>query len=489
MPSEKPLKICLATSEMAPLAKTGGLADVTSALTAYLDWRGHDVRLLMPFYATIEAGSLEIESVPQLQDMEMEIAGRTVHFWIVRARLDSDHPWIYLLQCPELYSGQQLYGGDDEHIRFVLLTRAAIEMCQRLQFKPDLFHCHDWHTALLPVFLKTAYAWDDVFKDTKTVLTIHNIGYQGVFGNEVLGAIGLEYSTDYLDKEDLYEGRVNFMKAGVMHADMLTTVSPTYAKEILDGEYGMGLEHHLKRRYGSLVGILNGVDYDEWDPETDPLIPHTFAARDLAGKEKNKQAVMVEMGLEYKFDRPLFGMVTRLTYQKGIELVEQVMPGLMREHDFSLLVLGSGEESYEQFFNWLQTEFPGRVGFYRGFNNPLAHRIEAGSDVFVMPSRYEPCGLNQMYSLKYGTVPLVRATGGLADSVQNFDPESNEGTGVVFHDFDANGLRWAMTTALRFYANKRAWKHIVYNGMLKDYSWDEQGRLYVERFRKLLKKG
>ena len=183
MPSEKPLKICLATSEMAPLAKTGGLADVTSALTSYLDSKGHDVRLLMPFYASIEEGALEIESVPQLQDMEMEIAGRTVHFWIVRARLDTDHPWIYLLQCPELFSGKQLYGGDDEHIRFVLLTRAAIEMCQRLQFKPDLFHCHDWHTALLPLYLKTAYAWDDLFKDTKTVLTIHNIGYQGVFGN------------------------------------------------------------------------------------------------------------------------------------------------------------------------------------------------------------------------------------------------------------------------------------------------------------------
>ena len=474
---------------MAPLAKTGGLADVTAALTTYLDSKGHDVRLLMPFYASIEEGALEIESVPQLQDMEMEIAGRTVNFWIVRARLHSDAPWIYLLQCPELFSGEQLYGGDDEHIRFVLLTRAAIEMCQRLQFKPDLFHCHDWHTALLPVYLKTAYAWDDLFKDSKIVLTIHNIGYQGVFSNEVLPAIGLEYSTDYLDQEDLYEGRINFMKTGVMHADLLTTVSPTYAREILEGEYGMGLEHHLKVRFGSLVGILNGVDYEEWNPETDPLIPHTYSARDLAGKEKNKKAVMEEMGLDYSFDRPLFGMVTRLTYQKGIELVEQVMPGLLREHDFSLLVLGSGEESYEQFFHWLQAEFPGRVGFFRGFNNPLAHRVEAGSDIFVMPSRYEPCGLNQMYSLKYGTVPLVRATGGLADSVQHFDADSAEGTGIVFHDFDANGLRWAMKTALKFYASKHAWKHLVYNGMQKDYSWDEQGKLYVERFRKLLKKG
>ena len=487
MPARKPLRICLAASEMTPLAKTGGLADVTAALTAYLDARGHDVRMLMPFYSSIEEGALEIEVVPELQDMAMELDGRTVHYWIVRARLDTDGPSFYLLQCPELYSGPDLYGGEDEHIRFVLLTRAAIEMCQRLQFRPDLFHIHDWHTALLPVYLKTTYAWDELFRKTRTVLTIHNIGYQGVFGNDVLGPIGLEYSTDFLDQEDLYHDRVNFLKTGVTHADLLTTVSPTYAREILGPEYGMGLEQALRARHGRLVGILNGVDYDEWNPENDPLIPFTYSATDLAGKEKNKRAVLEEMGLEYVFDRPLFGMVSRLTYQKGIELVEQALPDLMRNHDFSLLVLGSGEPGCEQFFNWLQKEFPGRVGFYRGFNNPLAHRIEAGSDVFMMPSRYEPCGLNQMYSLKYGTVPLVRATGGLADSVQHFDPKTGYGTGVVFHDFDANGLTWGITTALKLYANKHAWKQVVYNGMQKDYSWAEQGRLYEERFRKLVR--
>ena len=487
MPASKPLRICVAASEMAPYAKTGGLADVTAALNAYLDGRGHDVRLLMPFYRSIEEGGLEIEVVPELHDLTMEMGGRSVDYWIVRARQDASSPSFYLLQCPELFSGESLYGGADEHLRFVLLTRAAIEMCQRLQFRPDIFHVHDWHTALLPVYLKTAYAWDDLFADTRTVLTIHNIGYQGVFGNDVLGSIGLEYSTDFLDAEDLYQGRVNFLKTGLMHADLLTTVSPTYAREILGAEYGMGLEHVLRARHGSLVGILNGVDYEEWDPQTDPLIPHNYSAANLSGKEKNKRAVLEEMGLEYRFDRPLFGMVSRLTYQKGIELVEQAMPALLRENDFSLLVLGNGEKSYEQFFHWLQMEFPGRVGFYRGFNNPLAHRIEAGSDVFVMPSRYEPCGLNQMYSLKYGTVPLVRATGGLADSVQHFDAKSGYGTGIVFHDFDANGLAWGMKTALKLYANKHAWKQVVYNGMQKDYSWAEQGRLYEERFRKLIR--
>ena len=480
------LNIFLAVSEMAPYAKTGGLADVSSALAVYFTEQGHDLRLLMPMYATIDESTLDIRIVPELQGMEMQVGGQTVNYDIVAARSAAFETEIYMLKCPELFHSQELYGGYDEHVRFALLSRASIEMCQQLRFSPDIFHVHDWHTAMVPLYLKTLYAWDKLFEGTRTVLTIHNIGYQGVFGNHVLADIGLEGSTELLEPEDLYNGRVNFMKTGVMHADLLTTVSPTYAREILEPEYGMGLEHHLRLRHGSLAGILNGVDYQEWNSEKDKLIPHNYSAKDLKGKEKNKKALMKEMGLDYHFDRPLFGMVTRLTFQKGIELIQQVVPDLMRAEDFSLAVLGSGEAEYEQFFEWLIQEFPGRVGFYRGFNNPLAHRIEAASDLFVMPSRYEPCGLNQMYSLRYGTVPVVRATGGLADSVQHFDPKTGQGTGVVFHDFDANGLKWAMNTALKLYANKNAWKRVVYNAMQKDYSWDEQGAKYIKRFHKLL---
>ena len=486
VPRKNKLKICLATSEMAPYAKTGGLADVASALAAYFHDQGHDLRLVMPLYATIDPSALDIKIVPELQGMEMQVGGQVVSYDIVEVRSKDVKPAIYMLRCPDLFHGGRLYGGYDEHVRFTLLSRASIEMCQRLNFAPDIFHVHDWHTALVPAYLKTLYAWDELFKKTKTVLTIHNIGYQGVFGNHVLGDIGMEGSTDVFDAEELYYGRVNFMRTGVMHADLLTTVSPTYAREIMDPEYGMGLENSLRQRHGSLAGILNGVDYDEWNPETDPHIQHNYSARRLAGKEKNKRALMEEMGLEYVFDRPLFGMITRLTYQKGIELVQQVVPDLMRARDFSLAVLGSGEYGHEQFFEWLLREFPGRVGFYCGFNNPLAHRIEAGADIFMMPSRYEPCGLNQMYSLRYGTVPLVRATGGLADSVQHFDAKTGQGTGVVFHDFDANGLRWAMETALGLYANKRGWKQAVNNAMQMDYSWSEQGAQYVKHFRKLL---
>ncbi|MBT8046799.1 MAG: glycogen synthase [Gammaproteobacteria bacterium] len=467
------------------MAKTGGLADVCSALSAYFDANGHEVRVLVPFYPSLDTAGYELENVKQLQDMELTLGDRTFHYWIVKAVSDLAGPDVHLIQCPELYNTEDLYSGPDEHLRFVLLSRAAIEMCQRIDFVPDIFHCHDWHTALVPLYLKSVYSWDRKFSETRSVLTIHNIGYQGVFGADIVQQIGLAETTGMLDQDDLDGGRINFLKSGVMHADLLTTVSPTYSREILEPEYGMGLEGHLRARGGSVIGILNGVDYAEWDPQHDPLIPFNYSQKDLIGKEKNKRALMEEIGLDYQFDKPLVGMVGRLSYQKGIDLVQEVLPDLLSSRDFSVAVLGDGESQYTQFFHWMHGKYTGRVSFYDGFNNPLAHRIEAGSDIFLMPSRYEPCGLNQMYSLKYGTVPVVRATGGLADSVQHFDPSNGQGTGVVFHDYDANGLRWAMNAALDLYGNKNAWKRMVFNGMAKNYSWDEQGRIYLERFRRL----
>jgi starch synthase len=478
------LKIFLVCAELTPLAKTGGLADVSAALSDYFHSAGQDLRVLMPRYASLNDSAYTIESVAGLENLEITLGDRPFTYSIVKATPAEPGPDIYLLDCPELYGGE-IYSGPDEHLRFILLSRVALEMCQRINFAPDIVHCHDWHTALVPLYLKTVYAWDHLFSRSKSVLTIHNIGYQGVFGAGILGETGLADSAGMLDQADLSGDRVNFMKTGVLHADLLTTVSPTYAKEILEPEYGMGLEQALRVRGGSVVGILNGVDYQEWNPESDPLIPFNYSAKKLEGKEQCKKALLEELGMDYRFDRPLIGMVTRLTYQKGIELVQQAIPGLLSSRDFSLVVLGSGEHEYEQFFHWLQTEYPGHVCFYRGFNNQMAHWIEAGSDLFLMPSRYEPCGLNQMYSLKYGTVPIVRATGGLADSVQHFDPGSGQGTGVVFHDFDANGLKWAVNTGLDLYLNKHSWKQLTYNGMAKDYSWDEQGKVYLERFRKL----
>jgi starch synthase len=358
-------------------------------------------------------------------------------------------------------------------------------MCQHLEFAPQIFHCHDWQTALVPLYLRTTYAWDKLFSETRTVLTIHNIGYQGMFSSQVIDQLYLAGAEHHLHQDDLKEGVVNFLKTGILYADVITTVSPTYAREILGEDYGMGLNDLLRLRVETVIGILNGVDYSEWDPGTDKLIPANYSAGDMSGKRECKQALMSEMGLEVDPDRPLIGLVSRFVGQKGLELVKAVLPWLLVRRDFGVIALGSGEQRYEGFFSWLQHHFRGRAGYYQGFNNKLAHWIEAGSDMFLMPSRYEPCGLNQMYSLRYGTVPIVRQTGGLADSVEQVDPDNGTGTGIVFRDYNENALSWGINTALDLYDNKPLWQKVVANGMAKDFSWQRQGEHYVDLYRKL----
>lgn len=484
MVAGKKLRICLVSSEVAPLAKTGGLADVSAALASYLHRSGHDVRLLMPFYDSIDTSSLQVVPVDFLQDIPISIGGRDGVFSIDTATLpDSDTP-VYLLRCPDLYARGRIYtNDDDEHRRFILLSRAAIEMCQRMSFSPDIFSCHDWHTALIPLYLKTVYAWDKIFAKTKTALTIHNIGYQGVFTSDIIDDIGLHGSEGQLHQKDLGRGRINFLKTGVLHADQVTTVSPTHAKEILSDEYGMGLQGLLRARQSSLAGILNGVDYAEWNPKSDPLIAKNYSVDDLTGKRACKQVLMEDLQLKGGDKQPLIGIVTRLTGQKGIDLMEAVLPRLLQKRDFALAVLGSGEPRYERFFEKLQNLARDRVCFYRGYSNKLAHWIEAGSDLFLMPSMYEPCGLNQMYSLIYGTVPIVRQTGGLADAVQMINPGAGSGTGIVFRDYDKHALEWALNAALDLYSNKSLLEKIIRNGMAQDFSWDRQGKVYVDLFR------
>jgi len=485
--AQHPLKICLTSSELAPLAKTGGLADVTAALSSYLHEQGHDIRVLIPFYPSIGASALDITPVEFLQNRPLQLGQKLFRYSIDTATLPGTALKFYLLRCPELYRGPEIYtAGPEEHLRFIMLSRAAIEMCQLMGFAPDIFHCHDWHTALVPMYLRHYYAWDELFRKTRTVLTIHNIGYQGIFNAGILTDTGLADQSWQFDQEDLSLGRVNFLKTGIFHADLLTTVSPTYAREILSPDFGMGLQGLLQQRRDSLVGILNGVDYTEWNPANDMLIPYFYDRRRMSGKRKNKLALMKELQLDSSGDMPLVGMVTRLTYQKGIELVQKVVPALMQQRRFAMAVLGSGESHYEQFFSWLQQNHRDRVCFYRGFNNELAHWIEAGSDLFLMPSRFEPCGLNQMYSLRYGTVPIVRKTGGLADSVTLFNPVSGKGTGIVFNDFNDVALNWAVNTGLDLYRDKKTWRKLVRNGMSVDYSWEKQGQLYVDLYRGLM---
>lgn len=480
------LKICLASSELAPLAKTGGLADVNSALSAYLHQHGHDIRVLLPYYSMLNDAGLDVEPIPALQNLTVRIGSRYIAYSIDQGTLQSNGLPVYLLRCPEFYDRQGFYtSAADEHLRFILLSRVAIEMCQHMRFAPDIFHCHDWHTALIPLFLRTIYSWDKLFANSRSVLTIHNIGYQGVYGADIIDDLNLGPGEYFLHQEDLAQGRINFLKTGLLLADLLTTVSPTYAREIQGPDYGMWLDGILRGRSDSLVGILNGVDYDEWNPETDTLIPKNYTSRALSGKSVCKQALMNEMGLTGDRDQPLIGVVTRLVAQKGVDLMERVLPGLLAERDFSLAVLGSGELQYEAFFESLQRALPDRVGFYRGYNNELAHCIEAGSDMFLMPSAYEPCGLNQMYSLRYGTIPIVRETGGLADSVQQIDAARKRGTGVLFRDYDKTGLSWAINRALDLFENKPLWRRVMRNGMAMDFSWEQQGAKYVDVFREL----
>jgi starch synthase len=316
-------------------------------------------------------------------------------------------------------------------------------------------------------------------------MTIHNIGYQGVFGSHIVGDLSLYGGEHFLHQDDLAQGRINFLKTGILLADVLTTVSPTYAREIQSPEYGMGLDGYLRARSDSLIGILNGVDYDEWNPETDALIPQNFTTRDLSGKTACKLELMRELGLAGGAEQPVIGFVSRLVGQKGIDLMVGVLPQLLARRNFSLALLGSGEPHFELFFQSLQRAARKRVGFYRGYNNKLAHWIEAGSDMFMMPSAYEPCGLNQLYSLKYGTVPIVRETGGLADSVQQVNRAAGTGTGVLFRDYDETGFRWAISRALDLYEDQPLWRKIMANGMAMDFSWQQQGAKYVKLYRYL----
>lgn len=480
------LQVCFVASEIVPFAKTGGLADVSGALGKYLQRHGVDVRLFMPYYDTLDTANQQFHVVDFLQNVPVEFGGFTLYFTALTSKLPDSEAEIYFIHCEGLYNRGKVYTEHaDEYLRFALLSRAAIECCQRMGWSPHIFHCHDWQAALIPLYLKTLYRWDQLFARSKTVLTVHNIGYQGVFSAEVIDKLRLGDHRHLLPQEDLAGNMINYLKTGLLHSDVITTVSETYAQEIKTAEYGSGLHPILQMRSTDLVGILNGVDYQEWSPETDPFIPFQYSVRDLSGKEKNKQAMLRQMGLSYHPDIPAFGIISRLTGQKGFELLHETLFDFLTHYEVRFVVLGSGEQRYVDFFHHAQRLFPEKFCFYDGYNIALSHLIEAGSDMFVMPSRYEPCGLNQIYSLRYGTVPIVRKTGGLADTVQLYRWEDQSGTGFVFDDFSAQGLRWALDYAFTTYQNKDAWRQLMLNGMQQNYAWDVQVEKYIRLYRHL----
>ena len=480
------LKICFTSSEIVPFAKSGGLADVSGALGKYLARNDCDVRLVMPFYSEIDTKKYDFYPVEFARHCELWMGGRKIVYDVWNTVLPDSTAQVYLIHCPALYDRAALYTNDaDEHLRFAVLSRAAIEICQRMGWAPDIFHVNDWQSALLPLYLKTLYKWDTLFAKSKTVLTIHNIAYQGIFPADIIHELQLADFYQWFDASELYNGTINFLRSGIMHADFITTVSETYAREIQETSLGEGLQDLLKQRRDSLTGIVNGVDYEEWNPQKDPFLSYHYSSKDLSGKEKNKKLLLKQLGLKYSVKAPLIGMVTRLVEQKGLDLVRRIIDEILEKYDLRLIFLGSGEQRYEEFLFYLQLRFPQKVVFYKGYNIQLSHLIEAGADMFLMPSRFEPCGLNQVYSLKYGTIPIVHKTGGLADTVTLYNWEKQTGTGFVFEHYNGESLRWAMEYAISTYANRRAWRKLMRNSMKQDFSWEKQVQKYIGLYKKV----
>jgi starch synthase len=480
------LSVCLLCAEVAPLSKTGGLADAAGALAKYLGATGHDVRLFTPLYASIDRAKFPMQPLEGLQQVPLQVGPHHYVFSVVTTRLPGSDALLYLVDCPVLYGRPVLYTTDpDEHLRFLAFTRAVLAACRRMQWSPQILHCNDWHTAFGPLFVKALFEGEPFLARTRSLLTIHNIGYQGVFSSAAIADLELGPKTYLLHQDDLRAGRINSLRHGILYADAITTVSPTHAREICTDQYGMGLQDSLRMRGSALTGILNGVDYHVWDPRNDRYLPEHFDPDTLSIKAGLKSVFIERLGLSIPATTPLAGMVSRLASQKGIELMFESLPQVLEWRDLGFVALGSGEPQYERFLAELERRFPGRVAFRQGYDDELSHWIEAACDMFLMPSLYEPSGLNQMYSLRYGTVPIVRRTGGLADSVEPYNPDTGHGTGIVFDEFNSEALEWALNNALDLHAQPAHWRRMVLNGMAKNFSWEKQGEKYVDVYRAL----
>ena len=473
------MQIVFAASEAVPFAKSGGLADVVGALPREIAKLGHEVTVYLPLYAAVR---------PHLgADPKYAIRSVTIPFphgnrfaGIVDGPTDNGVKFCFV-DCPEFFDRQGLYGnnGDsygDNAERFGLFCRAVLESTKILGV-PDVFHVHDWQAALIPVLLRTVYSADPVLKKCCTVLTIHNAGYQGWFPPSTTDQLLLPWDLFTYDKLEHYN-TFDFLKGGVVYADALTTVSRRYAEEILTPEAGNGLDGALRQRAADLHGILNGVDYTEWDPATDGNLAAHYTPQDLSGKRDCRKDLLHAFGLEVPQETPVIGICSRFASQKGFDLLEQIA-GRLAERDVAVVALGTGEPYYEKFFRDFAFANAGRFSVQIRYDDAMAHKIEAGADIFLMPSRFEPCGLNQIYSLKYGTVPVVRATGGLDDTVEEWNAGAGTGTGFKFERYEAQALLDAIDRALATFYDKKQWSKLVQNGMAQDYSWDKPAREYA----------
>jgi starch synthase len=480
------MKILFVASEVAPFAKTGGLADVTGSLPKELKRMGHDVRIILPYYTAVARGGFAARSTGQR--VRLEFGGRTETGLLRKTSLNGIP--VYFLENKDYFQRDYLYGtpvGDypDNPRRFAFFSRSVLELLKSWDFRPDVLHCHDWQTALIPILLKYELNLDPFFRNMSVLYTIHNLAYQGLFPPASLVEMGLDDSCFSIERLEYY-GSINLMKGAILTADLINTVSETYCGEILTPEQGCGLEGVLKVRGADLSGILNGLDYTEWNPAADRDIFCTYSSADPAGKGENKAQLQRLLGLKQSADIPLLGMISRLSAQKGFDLLAEVLPGLAARK-VQLAVLGDGEEKFVRLITDAAGPKAGNISFNFEFDLSLARRIYAGCDMFLMPSRYEPCGLGQLIALRYGAVPVVRKTGGLADTV--FDPrDSSEPTGFSFSAYTSAALQATLTRSIRAWRDKEGWAGIVRRGMTRDYSWHASARRYEELYRRGIEK-
>lgn len=475
------MKVLFAVSECVPFVKSGGLADVAGALPKELKLLGEDVRVVMPKYGQIK--DEHKAGMEKIGELDVSVGWRQQYCGI--EVLEYDGITFYFLDNEYYFKRDTLYGHVDDGERFAFFSRAVLDFLPVIDFQPDVLHCHDWHSGMANFLLQEQYRQHDFYREIKTVLTIHNLQFQGIFSEEALyDLLNLGYESFTPDKLEFY-GDINYLKAAIGASDIVTTVSPTYRNEIQTAYYGERLEGLLQSKGDALVGILNGIDAKLYDPAEDDAIAVPFTAYSLEGKQKNKLALQKEFGFEENPDVPLIAMITRLTSQKGLDLVKHVLGELMEE-DAQWIILGSGEEEYENYFRHMEHTFPEKLKAYIGFDEELAHRIYAGSDLFLMPSKFEPCGLGQLIALRYGSLPIVRETGGLNDTVQSYNETDGEGNGFSFTNFNAHDMMNTIRRALDFYEDKELWEKLVRRAMTSDYSWKPSALQYHQLYAGLI---
>ncbi|HEY68900.1 MAG TPA: glycogen synthase [Thermoflexia bacterium] len=479
--TKKPLEILFLSAEAVPFAKVGGLADVAGSLPRAIRALGHDVRLMMPRYGTIRSDQFHFEKIGEPFPIPVGPGEEYVH--LISSTLDGGVP-VYLLWNDLYFSSRdRVYGFEDDAQRFTIFGRAALAALHLLDWRPDVIHANDWHTGIVPTWLDTAGRRDPFYRDIATLFTIHNLAYQGIAGRLILTFAQMEY-VQHLSVEQ--PGTVNWMAQGIAHADLVNTVSPRYAQEVLTPEMGMGLDPLLRERQDRLFGVLNGIDYERWNPATDPNIPHRFDVETLDRRAANKTALQQQARLPVQPEVPLVGMVSRLDKVKGMDLLEPVLEWLLRE-EAQFILLGTGQPEYHEMFERLQARFPDRMHAFLKFDDVLARRIYASADVFLMPSAVEPCGLGQMIAMHYGCVPVVRATGGLADTVTDCTADPERGTGFAFTDYTPEACSRALGRALKVYRDKKAWRRLQRRGMAINFSWSASAQEYVKLYRRAMK--